>query len=109
MASFEKLRECRVKCKASATARLPFLIATAVTVVAAASLSPGAGSDGPARNATEANQNTNDIFRDIGRVGTWQWALDWTAGGAQSPVYTYFWTHGAAEEPDNGAYHGSEL
>ncbi|KAL4923352.1 Alpha/Beta hydrolase protein [Aspergillus undulatus] len=63
----------------------------------------------PGRNSTEANQNTNDIFHDIARVGTWQWALNWTAGGANGPVYTCFWTHGAAEEPDNGAYHGSEL
>ncbi|KAJ5153057.1 uncharacterized protein N7482_009535 [Penicillium canariense] len=63
----------------------------------------------PANNVTEANENSNELFRDLSRVGTWRWAVDWAAGGAKSNVYTYYWTHTPAENPSAGAYHGSEL
>ncbi|KAJ5613617.1 hypothetical protein N7528_007271 [Penicillium herquei] len=63
----------------------------------------------PGRNETEANENSNELFRDLSRVGTWRWGVDWTAGGAKSSVYTYYWTHTPAEDSSAGAYHGSEL
>lgn len=63
----------------------------------------------PANNETEANENSNELFRDLSRVGTWRWGVDWTAGGAKSNVYTYYWTHTPAEDATSGAYHGSEL
>lgn len=63
----------------------------------------------PADNDTQASNNSNDFFRDISRVGTWQWALDWAAGGAKSNVYTYHWTTAPAENRESGAYHGAEL
>ncbi|KAJ5772279.1 hypothetical protein N7520_002808 [Penicillium odoratum] len=63
----------------------------------------------PGRNQTEANENSNELFRDLSRVGTWRWGVDWTAGGAKSNVYTYYWNHTPAEDASAGAYHGSEL
>ena len=63
----------------------------------------------PGTNETEANENSNELFRDLSRVGTWRWAVDWAAGGAKSDVYTYYWTHTPAEDSTSGAYHGSEL
>lgn len=63
----------------------------------------------PGNNVTQANENSNELFRDLSRVGTWRWAVDWTAGGAKSNVYTYYWTHAPAEDSSAGAYHGSEL
>ncbi|KAI9927858.1 hypothetical protein ASPWEDRAFT_113392 [Aspergillus wentii DTO 134E9] len=63
----------------------------------------------PATNTSQANDNSNELFRDMSRVGTWRWALDWAAGGAKSNVYTYYFTHTPAENPSSGAYHGSEL
>lgn len=63
----------------------------------------------PADNATEAGDSINELFRDLSRVSTWTWALDWMAGGAKSNVYTYYWTHTPAEGSADGAYHGSEL
>jgi carboxylesterase 2 len=63
----------------------------------------------PAENDTQANNNFNELFRDLSRVGTWRWAVDWAAGGAKSNVYTYYWTHTPAEDATSGAYHGSEL
>ncbi|KAJ5720188.1 hypothetical protein N7493_007066 [Penicillium malachiteum] len=62
----------------------------------------------PANSTTEANKMVNEIYRDISRTGTWDWANDWTSGGAKSDVYTYFWTH-APPNGNGGAYHGSEL
>ncbi|GFN19995.1 hypothetical protein AtubIFM56815_001609 [Aspergillus tubingensis] len=50
----------------------------------------------------------NEYYRDLSRTGTWDWAKDWTAGGAKSDVYTYFLTH-APPNGNGGAYHGSEL
>lgn len=63
----------------------------------------------PGNNVTQANENSNELFRDLSRVGTWRWGVDWTAGGAKSKVYTYYWTHTPAEDASAGAYHGSEL
>ncbi|KAH7050336.1 alpha/beta-hydrolase [Macrophomina phaseolina] len=63
----------------------------------------------PAENDTQASENSNEFFRDLTRVGTRQWALDWAAGGAKSNVYTYYWTTAPAEDRDSGAYHGAEL
>ncbi|KAK8224510.1 alpha/beta-hydrolase [Phyllosticta capitalensis] len=63
----------------------------------------------PGTNETEASENSNELFRDLSRVGTWRWSVDWAAGGAQSPVYTYYFTTAPAENREEGAYHGSEL
>ncbi|KAJ5740493.1 hypothetical protein N7493_000365 [Penicillium malachiteum] len=63
----------------------------------------------PASNASEANQMSNELFRDLSRVGTWNWAVDWTNGGVKSNVYTYYFDHYFAEDKSEGAYHGSEL
>ncbi|PYH88886.1 carboxylesterase [Aspergillus ellipticus CBS 707.79] len=63
----------------------------------------------PGETTSQANNNSNALYRDMSRVGTWQWALDWAAGGAKSPVYTYYFTRTPAENPTSGAYHGSEL
>jgi carboxylesterase 2 len=63
----------------------------------------------PANNDTQANSNSNELFRDLSRVGTWRWAVDWAAGGAKSNVYTYYFTTTPAEDASSGAYHGSEL
>jgi carboxylesterase 2 len=63
----------------------------------------------PAANASQADDSANELFRDMSRVGTWQWANAWAAGGAHSKVYTYYWTHAPPVNGDQGAYHGSEL
>ncbi|KPM42822.1 hypothetical protein AK830_g3765 [Neonectria ditissima] len=63
----------------------------------------------PADNDTQATNNSNAFFRDMSRVSTWTWASDWTAGGATSDVFVYFWTRTPAENPSAGAYHGAEL
>ncbi|KAI9661754.1 MAG: hypothetical protein M1821_008993 [Bathelium mastoideum] len=62
----------------------------------------------PANTTDQANSASNEMWWDLNRVGTWDWATAWTAGGAVSPVYTYFWTH-APPNQTAGAYHGSEL
>ncbi|PYI05209.1 carboxylesterase [Aspergillus sclerotiicarbonarius CBS 121057] len=62
----------------------------------------------PATTADEANNMVNEFYRDLSRTGTWDWARDWAKGGAQSEVYTYYWTH-APPNGNGGAYHGSEL
>jgi carboxylesterase 2 len=46
----------------------------------------------PANNDTRANSTTNELFRDLNRVGTYLWATNWKAGGAKSDAYTYFFT-----------------
>lgn len=63
----------------------------------------------PATNDTQASDNSNQFFRDLSRVGTWQWAVDWATGGAKSSVYTYYFTRAPAENRASGAYHGAEL
>ncbi|CRL26859.1 Acetylcholinesterase, insect [Penicillium camemberti] len=63
----------------------------------------------PGANSTQATESANEFYRDLSRVGTWGWAVDWAAGGAKSNVYTYYFTHAPAENREKGAYHGSEL
>ncbi|KAJ5958799.1 uncharacterized protein N7479_005949 [Penicillium vulpinum] len=63
----------------------------------------------PGENTTQASASGNEFWRDLGRIGTWTWALDWAAGGAKENVYTYYFNHWPAEKRSNGAYHGSEL
>ncbi|KAJ5602130.1 hypothetical protein N7510_011664 [Penicillium lagena] len=63
----------------------------------------------PGKNETQASESAREFYRDLSRVGTWHWAIDWAAGGAKNPVYTYYFTHAPAENKDEGAYHGSEL
>lgn len=63
----------------------------------------------PGSNATQANDSSNEFFRDLSRVSTWNWAKDWAAGGAKSNVYVYFFNRAPAENKASGAYHGSEL
>lgn len=63
----------------------------------------------PASNDTEAGDVFNEFFRDLSRVSTWIWASEWAAGGAQSDVFVYYWTHTPPEDSTSGAYHGSEL
>ncbi|OJJ68103.1 hypothetical protein ASPBRDRAFT_68324 [Aspergillus brasiliensis CBS 101740] len=60
-------------------------------------------------NDTESTTPANNAFWvDLGRVSTWSWALDWYAGGATAPVYTYFWDHSPPGQ-SLGAFHGSEM
>ncbi|KAH8666244.1 alpha/beta-hydrolase [Ilyonectria robusta] len=63
----------------------------------------------PVSDAASAANQTNAFFRDLSRVSTWLWSKAWAAGGAESDVYVYYWTHAPAENPSGGAYHGSEL
>jgi carboxylesterase 2 len=63
----------------------------------------------PGANSTQASESAKEFYRDLSRVGTWCWAVDWAAGGAKSNVYTYYFTHAPAENRDEGAYHGFEL
>lgn len=63
----------------------------------------------PGTNTSQASESAKEFYRDLSRVGTWRWAVDWAAGGANSSVYTYYFTHAPAENRDGGAYHGSEL
>lgn len=63
----------------------------------------------PGTNATQADNSSNEFFRELSRVSTWNWAKDWAAGGAKSNVYVYFFTRAPAENKAAGAYHGSEL
>ncbi|KAJ5918190.1 hypothetical protein N7454_010565 [Penicillium verhagenii] len=63
----------------------------------------------PANTSAAADRQSNAIFRDLNRIGTWDWGNDYTSGGAKSNVFTYFWTWPAPTITDGGAYHGSEL
>lgn len=62
----------------------------------------------PATTDAEAVEQTNNLYRNQSLISTWSWANAWTAGGAQSNVYTYYWNH-APPGQDQGAFHGSEL
>jgi carboxylesterase 2 len=62
----------------------------------------------PASNDTTADDASNDMFRDLSRVSTWDWATAWYTGGAKSDVFVYYFTH-ALPNQTSGAYHGSEL
>ncbi|KAK0664158.1 Carboxylesterase 4A [Lasiodiplodia hormozganensis] len=63
----------------------------------------------PGANDSQASASSNALFRDLSRVGTWRWSVDWAAGGAKSNVYTYYFTHAPPENQEAGAYHGAEL
>ncbi|KAJ5939240.1 hypothetical protein N7466_002374 [Penicillium verhagenii] len=63
----------------------------------------------PAANATQAESNSDEVLRDMARIGTWEWAAMWAAGGAKSNVYTYYFTKTPAEDESGGVYHGAEL
>ncbi|OJI84796.1 hypothetical protein ASPTUDRAFT_54527 [Aspergillus tubingensis CBS 134.48] len=62
----------------------------------------------PAKDTKSTTPANNAFWADLGRVSTWSWALDWYAGGATAPVYTYFWDH-APPGQSLGAFHGSEI
>lgn len=62
----------------------------------------------PANTTDQANNQSNNFWRDLSRVSTWQFAKQWNAGGSESKVYSYYWTH-APPDQENGAFHGSEL
>ncbi|KAL2289657.1 hypothetical protein FJTKL_01895 [Diaporthe vaccinii] len=62
----------------------------------------------PAQTASEAGTQTNNFYRNQSLFSSWSWASAWAAGGGNSSVYTYFWTH-APPGQSAGAYHGSEL
>lgn len=63
----------------------------------------------PAGNATAADTMNNEFFDDLNRLSVYLWAQAWTAGGANSSVYPYYFTRSPAEDSSSGAYHGSEL
>ncbi|KAL4953175.1 Alpha/Beta hydrolase protein [Aspergillus filifer] len=63
----------------------------------------------PVTKDAEASTLSNQVALDIARVGTWEWAAEWAAGGAKSSVYTYFFTKVPAEDEAGGVYHGAEL
>ncbi|KAL3436992.1 carboxylesterase [Aspergillus tetrazonus] len=63
----------------------------------------------PATTDSEASSLSNQVLLDIARIGTWEWATEWAAGGAKSNVYTYFFTKAPAEDESMGVYHGAEL
>ena len=62
----------------------------------------------PASNDNEANNQTNNFYRNQSLVSTWLWADAWAAGGAKNNVYTYYWTH-APPGQTSGVFHGSEI
>ncbi|KAH8657396.1 carboxylesterase [Tricladium varicosporioides] len=62
----------------------------------------------PAGNDTQAGRSANAHYTDTSKVGTWNWARLWRAGGMTSDVYTYLWDH-APPGQTQGAYHESEI
>lgn len=63
----------------------------------------------PVSSDDDANNANNQFFDDLNRLSVWLWAKAWSAGGATSSVYGYYWDHTPAEDQSGGAYHGSEL
>ncbi|KAJ5860889.1 uncharacterized protein N7529_008199 [Penicillium soppii] len=63
----------------------------------------------PAKTDTQASDNSNAVLLDMARVGTWEWAAEWAAGGAKSDVFVYYFTKAPAEDEEGGAYHGAEI
>ncbi|KAL4922000.1 Alpha/Beta hydrolase protein [Aspergillus aurantiobrunneus] len=63
----------------------------------------------PTENDATAEANSNEVLRDIARIGTWEWAAEWAAGGAKSDIFVYYFTKAPAENQVGGAYHGAEL
>lgn len=62
----------------------------------------------PVSNDIEASNQTNNFYRNQSLVSTQLWHNLWAEGGAQSEVYTYYWTT-APPGQSAGAFHGSEL
>ncbi|TGO56884.1 hypothetical protein BCON_0072g00300 [Botryotinia convoluta] len=62
----------------------------------------------PASNDSNANTLSNEMYRDLSRTSTWDWATAWYAGGAKSNVYVYYFTHSPPNQTE-GVYHGAEL
>ncbi|KAJ5703936.1 hypothetical protein N7493_011074 [Penicillium malachiteum] len=63
----------------------------------------------PATTDTEAVDQSDEVLRNMARVGTWEWAADRAIGSAKNPVYVYYFTKASAEDESGGAYHGAEL
>lgn len=63
----------------------------------------------PATTDTQASDNSGAVLLDMARVGTWEWASEWAAGGAKSDVFVYYFTKAPAENEAGGAYHGAEI
>lgn len=64
----------------------------------------------PASNDEEARSAAIDAARDSLLSSTWLWGNAW-ANRAESPVYTYLWTHAPPQNGGRGrgASHGSEI
>ncbi|KAL3428526.1 hypothetical protein PVAG01_02035 [Phlyctema vagabunda] len=62
----------------------------------------------PAGNDTMAGSMSNELYRDMSRISTWDWASSWYTGGAKSDVFVYYFTH-APPNQTSGSYHGAEL
>ncbi|KAH6646617.1 carboxylesterase [Truncatella angustata] len=62
----------------------------------------------PASTDSEAGTQTNNFYRNQSLASVWNWANAWAAGGGNSSVYTYYWTH-APPGQSSGAFHGSEI
>ncbi|CCD53902.1 similar to prolyl oligopeptidase [Botrytis cinerea T4] len=62
----------------------------------------------PATNDSNAVTLTKEMYRDLSRTSTWDWATAWYAGGAKSNVYVYYFTHSPPNQTE-GVYHGAEL
>lgn len=63
----------------------------------------------PADTDTAVGDQSDEVLRDMARIGTWEWAAEWAAGGAKSDVFVYYFTKAPAEDESGGAYHGAEL
>ncbi|KAJ6022112.1 carboxylesterase [Penicillium herquei] len=64
----------------------------------------------PADTYYEANNQSNQMWRDLSRTSMWQFALNLAEGGNTQPVWSYYWTHAPPGEASvDGASHGSEM
>ncbi|KAJ5723696.1 carboxylesterase [Penicillium malachiteum] len=63
----------------------------------------------PAETYYEVNNQSNQMWRDLSRTSTWQFALNLAEGGNMQPVWTYYWTHTPPGQVVDGASHGSEM
>lgn len=62
----------------------------------------------PATSDDEASSQTSNFYRNQSLVSSHLWASLWAEGGANSSIYTYYWTH-ALPDGTSGAAHRSEL
>lgn len=62
----------------------------------------------PVSNDIEASNQTNNFYRNQSLTSTQLWHNLWEQGGAQSDVYTYYFTT-APPGQSAGAFHGAEL